>query len=119
MRIRLLVALGGAELASWAGVAQAGPCAGEIYQADIAINRRLDEIAAQGKAGAESTFATTHHQPTPATIAGAEEKVGDVPPSGVQDVRKFMVEARRADDAGDTAACEKALADAKTILGLQ
>ncbi len=119
MRIGLMVAVGGLALTSWDGPAQAGPCADEIYQADIAINKRLDEIAANGKAGTESTFATMHRQPTPATIAGAEEKAGDVSASGVQDVRKFMAEARQADDAGDQAGCEKALAEARTIVGLQ
>ncbi len=100
-------------------LSHAGPCADDLYRADIAINKRLGEIAAQGKGAAETTFATTHHQPTPATIAGAEEKVGDIPASGVEDVHKFMLEARQADDAGDKADCEKALGEAKAILGLQ
>ncbi len=119
MRIRLFVGLGGLALTLSTGAAQAGACADDIYQADIAINKRLGEIAAHGKSAAESTFATSHHQPTPATIAGAEEKVGDIPASGVEDIHKFMVEARQADDAGDKAGCEKALAEARTIVGLQ
>lgn len=119
MRIGLMVAFGGLALTSWDGAAQAGPCANDIFQADTAINKRLDAIAANGKPAAESDFATMHRQPTPATIAGAEEKVGDIPETGVQDIRKFMAEARQADDAGDKAACEKALSEAKTILGLQ
>ena len=73
----------------------------------------------RARARRNPTFATSHRQPTPATIAGAEEKAGDIPASGVEDIRKFMVEARQADDAGDKAGCEKALAEAKTILGLQ
>jgi hypothetical protein len=119
MRIRHWVALGAFALTSWAGAAQAGSCADEIYQADLAINKRLDEIAANGKGAKETTFATAHHQPTPATVAGAEANAGDIPASGVADIRKFMVEARQADDAGDKAGCEKALAEAKTIVGLQ
>jgi hypothetical protein len=38
----------------------------------------LDAVAAKGKAGTESTFATTHRQPTQMTVAGAEEQLGEV-----------------------------------------
>jgi hypothetical protein len=117
--VRAALAFAAIACASCPTLSYAGPCAEDLYKADIAINKRLGEIAAQGKGAAESTFATSHHQPTPATIAGAEEKVGDIPASGVEDVHKFMLEARQADDAGDKAACEKALAEAKTIVGLQ
>jgi hypothetical protein len=97
--------------------ALAGPCANEIYQADIAIGKWLDAAAAKGKAGDQSTFATMHRQPTPATIAGAEEQVGDIPAAVVEEVRAFMQAARKADEAGDKAGCEKALAEAKAISG--
>ena len=97
--------------------AHAGPCTGEIYDADIAIGKQLDAAAEKGKAAAQSTFATTHHQPTPATIAGAEEQVGDIPESVVKELRAFMQAARMADEAGDKPGCEKALAEAKTIIG--
>ncbi len=97
--------------------ALAGPCANDIYQADEAIGKKLDEAAAKGKGGAQSTFATTHHQPTPETIAGAEEQVGDISESVVKELRAFMQAARMADAAGDKAGCEKALAEAKSIIG--
>ncbi len=97
---------------------RAGPCADEIYQADVAINKRLDALAAQGKTGTESTFATMNRQPTPATVAAAEAKLGDVSETQVKAVREFMAEARKADETGDKAACETALSQAKTILGM-
>lgn len=118
MRVGLYVALGAAGAALWAGAAVAGPCAADLYKADQEIGKRLDAIAAEGKAGAESTFATTHHQPTPSSIASAEEKVGDISEDNVKAVRAFMVEAHKADDAGDKAACENALAQARKILGM-
>ncbi len=96
----------------------AGPCADDLYKADLAIGKRLDEIAANGKPAAESTFATAHHQPTPATVAGAEETVGDISEAQVTAVRKFMVEAKQADAAGDKDACEKALSEARGLLGM-
>ena len=97
--------------------ALAGPCANEIYQANEAIGKKLEAAAAKGKAAPQSTFATTHHQPTPATVAGAEEQVGDIPESVVKELRAFMQAARMADEAGDKGGCEKALAEAKSILG--
>ncbi|RBP12214.1 hypothetical protein DFR50_11443 [Roseiarcus fermentans] len=97
---------------------RAGPCADDIYKADVAIAKRLEQLAAQGKPGAESSFATTHHQPTPATIAGAEEKVGDISEAQATAVRKWMTEARKDDAAGDRESCEKALAQARGLLGM-
>ena len=118
MRHRLAVAFGAAAL-TFTGVAvHAGPCTDEIYQADEAINRRLDAIAGRGKTAAESTFATMHRQPTPATIAGAEEKAGDISAEDAKQVREYMTEARKADEANDRPACEKALTEARKILGM-
>ena len=89
--------------------AAAGPCTDDLNQAAKAINERLDAIAARGKPAAQSTFATTHHQPTPSSIAKAEEGVGDIPAADVERVQNFMTEARQADRANDKPACEKAL----------
>lgn len=99
-------------------VARAGPCTDAIYRANLAINARLDAAAAKGKTGTESTFATTNHQPTPATVAAAEAKLGDVPEADVNAVREYMQAARGADEAGDKQACEKALSQARSILGM-
>ena len=95
--------------------ALAGPCADEIYQTDIAIGKRLSAAAASGAAGAQSSFANLHRQPTPATVASAEAKLGELPDADVQRIRTFMDEARRADAANDKADCEKALAEARKI----
>lgn len=84
----------------------------------IGDQQAVDAIAAKGHVGVELTFATAHHQPTPATIAGAEAQVGDVSPSQAQEVHEFMLKARAADDQGDTPSCEAALAAAKKILGM-
>lgn len=117
MRTGFAAALFAAVFALSAGGATAGPCADDITKADVEIGKRLDQLAAQGRAGSETTFATTHHQPTPATVAGAEEKVGDISEAQVNAVRKWMAEARKDDAAGDAASCEKALAQARSLLG--
>ena len=98
--------------------AMAGPCLNDIYQADEEIGKVLDAAAAKGKVGAESNFATMHRQPTPATVAGAEQQLGDISEAQVKAVRAFMQEARKADAANDKPACEKALADARQMLGM-
>jgi hypothetical protein len=97
-------------------LAYAGPCSEDLYRADEAIGKRLDALAAQGKSGAESNFATMHRQPTPATVAGAEEKVGDISEADAKAVRNYMAEAHKADDSGDKAACEKAISEARALL---
>ena len=99
-------------------LSHAGPCAEDLYRAEVDVGKRLDQIAAAGKTGAELAFATTHHQPTPATIAGAEESVGDISSAQVKAVRQYMADAKKADDAGDKAACEQALSQARNLLGM-
>jgi hypothetical protein len=50
------------------------------------------------------------HQPTPQSLAAAEEKPGDIPAATVAAIRQAMDRARTADSAGDKSACEAALA---------
>ena len=116
MAVRTAIALGVAALAFCSAAARAGPCAGEIYDADIAINKRLDAAAAHGKALPQSSAATMHRQPTPRSVAGAEAKAGDISEADFKALNAFMQDARKADDTGDLAACHKALADLKRIL---
>ncbi len=116
IKVRWAIASGVAAFALWIGAAHAGPCAGEIYDADIAINKRLDAAAAKGKPAAESSFATMHRQPTPQTVAGAEERAGDLSEADVKAISEFMEEARMADAGGDKPACEKALEDVRRVL---
>ncbi len=116
MAIRHAMALGAAALAVFSATAYAGPCAGQIYDENLAINKRLDAAAARGKAAPESQGALLHHQPTPLSVAGAEEKAGDLSETEVKALAEFMEEARKADSAGDIAACRKALADADRML---
>ena len=117
MRIALAIASGAAALVLWTAACQAGPCAERIYRDDIALGKKLDAAAARGRGAAQSTFATTHHQPTPSSLAQAEAAVGDISEADAKAASEAMVEAKKADDAGDKAACEKALADFDRIFG--
>ena len=118
MRIPLAIASGAAALVLWTATSHAGPCTDEIYQADVAIGKRLDAIAGQGRAAPESNFATMHRQPTPGTVARAEAQVGDLSDADLNAMTQDMEEARKADAANDQAGCEKALADVRRIVGV-
>ena len=116
MIVRHAISSAGMTLVLFAAPAHAGPCTDRIYQTDLAVAKLLDIAAAQGRPAPESTFATMHRQPTPGTVASAEERAGDLSPAEMQAVTKDMDEARAADDAGDRAACEKALSAVDRIL---
>jgi hypothetical protein len=109
MLVRYAMALMCPALALFAAPAHAGPCTQQIYDADLAVGKALGAAAARGKAGPQSTFATKHRQPTPSSIASAEEKLGDISPADLQTLNEEMDEARKADATGDLAACQKAL----------
>ncbi|MGA2044846.1 MAG: hypothetical protein ABSG83_15915 [Roseiarcus sp.] len=95
----------------------AGPCSKQIADTQIQIDSRLDAAAAAGPAAAESSAALRHRQPTPQSIATAEEKLGDVSSATALTITQTMSRARDADAAGDKAGCEQALHDAQRALG--
>jgi hypothetical protein len=94
--------------------AYGGPCSPAIDR----LQTRLDAArAAAGPSAPESTGALTHRQPTPGSIAAAEEKLGEVSAQRVQAATQAMARARAADSAGDKSACERALADVEHEIG--
>ena len=109
-------AAAGMALILGAAAAHAGPCTDRIYQTDLDVAKLLDSAAAQGQPAAESTFATMHRQPTPGSIASAEQQAGELTSEEAQAITEAMDEARHADDEGDQAGCEKALSDVDRML---
>lgn len=116
MVARHAIALSATALALCSAPVRAGPCTQQIYDTQVTVDKWLDAIAAAGKSGNQSVAATMHRQPTPSSVAKAEEKVGDISEGDVQALRKDMDDARKADDNGDLAACQQALDDARRIL---
>jgi hypothetical protein len=114
MNIRCAAA--GLALALISPAVSAGPCTDRIYAFDVALSKRLNAAAAEGHPAPQSLGAQLHHQPTPSSVAGAEAQAGDISPADAQTITEAMDEARKADDAGDRAGCEKALAKAENIL---
>lgn len=116
MTVREATAVAGLALILGAAAAQAGPCTDRIYQTDLDVAKLLDSAAARGRPAPQSAFATMHRQPTPGSIASAEQQAGDLTSEEAQAITEAMDEARRADDEGDRAGCEKALSDVDRIL---
>jgi hypothetical protein len=116
MIVRQAVALAGVAFILDAAPSHAGPCTERIYQTDLDVAKLLNSAAAQGGTKPQSAFATMHRQPTPGSIATAEQQAGDLTSEEAQAITESMDEARHADDQGDSAACEKALSDVDRIL---
>ena len=106
-----------AALAASVSASHAGPCSKEIDSVQAQIDAKLEAKAKAGPSAREGTAATMNRQPTPASIAAAETKLGDVSPQRVKAIKAAMARARKADIAGNQSACEKALADAQRALG--
>ncbi|MGO4571398.1 hypothetical protein [Microvirga sp. 2TAF3] len=92
----------------------AGPCTTAIDQTQAQLDARIDAIAAVGPTGPESTGALLRHQPTPGSIAEAEQKLGEG--KSLEKALTALKEARAADRAGDGRACEKALGEAQQAM---
>jgi type II secretory pathway component HofQ len=97
--------------------AYGGPCSPAIDRLQARVDAALDARAAVGPSAPESTGALTHRQPTPGSVAAAEEKLGEVSAQRVQAATQAMARARAADSAGDKSACERALADVEHEIG--
>ena len=91
--------------------AQAGPCTARIAE----IERFVQSSAPgpdTGPSAPQSVGAQLHHQPTPGSVEGAEHRAR-------ADGLAALDRARKADAAGDAAACAKAIEEAKLIYGLE
>src|ERR1700751_4681448 len=116
MIVQRATAVAGIGLLLDAPPVHAGPCTDRIYQTNLEVAKLLDAAAAQGRTAPQSTFATMHRQPTPGSIASAEQQAGDLSSADVQAIPEAMDVARRANDQGDRAGCEKALSEVDRVV---
>jgi hypothetical protein len=114
LRVLVFAALA---FAASASAAHAGPCSGQIDAMQARIDAKLEAKAAAGPAAKQGVAAGIGVQPTPASIAAAEEKLGDISPRKVKAIKRGMARARVADKVGDLRACRKALAAVQRVLG--
>jgi len=91
--------------------AQAGPCTAGIAEVERYVQTTAPSPTT-GPTAPQSVGAQLHHQPTPGSVEGAESKARG-------DGLAALERARKADAAGDAAACTSALEDAKLIYGME
>ena len=107
MIVRQAAAVAGMAVILGAAPAHAGPCTQRIYQTDLDVAKLLNSAAAQGGPSGQSVFATMHRQPTPGSIATAEQQAGNLTSEEAEAITEAMDEARHADDEGDRPAARK------------
>jgi hypothetical protein len=95
--------------------AHAGPCAADIDRVQAQTDARIDATASRGRMGTESTAATDHREPTPRSIARAEQRLDGA--TAGQTALAALAQARQADAADDASACGRALEAARRALG--
>jgi hypothetical protein len=109
--------LGAIAFAASISASYAGPCTDAIGNMQVRIDAKLEAKAAAGPVAREGVSAGMSDQPTPRSMAAAEEKLGEVSPQTVDAIRQAMLRARAADGAGNKADCEQALADVQRLIG--
>ena len=111
---RSLLVVSALALAATTATAHAGPCAADIDRVQAQADARIDATAGRGRTGTESTAATDHREPTPESIARAEQRLDGA--TAGQTALAALAQARQADATGDAAACARALDAARSAL---
>jgi hypothetical protein len=93
----------------------AGPCTIQIEAVQAQVDARAAAIAGAGPVAPESTAALLHRQPTPGSIARAEESLGEG--ASITKALSALERAREADRGGNEGGCEQALAEARRSIG--
>jgi hypothetical protein len=118
MKIAKELALSAAALVASISASLAGPCSAEIDATMARINAAVEAKVAAGPTGKEQGVVGGRHvQPTPRSLAAAEEKLGEISLETVELIKQAMARARAADSAGDDVACKRALAEVRRALG--
>ena len=101
-------------LAGLNATANAASCAVQIDQVQVKLDAALAQHAKTSPYAVESKSATLSRQPTPGSIARAEDKSGAWP--GGDKAVAALGRAREAQAAGKTSACFKALREAERAI---
>lgn len=118
MKIGRMLASSAVAFAASISASLAGPCSAEIDAVVARINAALEARAGAGSTAKEQgVVAGRHVQPTPRSLAAAEEKLGEMSMETIELVKQAMMRARAADSAGDNVACKQALEEAQRAIG--
>jgi hypothetical protein len=96
----------------------AGSCSSEIERVQARIDSYLEAKADAGRRVGQSSIALLHHQPTVASIAGVEERLGELDTSRFETLALSMAIARASDRVGDKSVCERAIENAEGAIVL-
>jgi hypothetical protein len=107
MIIRYALAMSSLALVLSAGSSYSGPCEQQILDVRDAAKEWMNAIAAAGPAGNESTVAKLHRQPTPKSVAQAEEQLGELSDKDAEAYHQAMERAMTADKAGKSVRMRK------------
>ena len=91
--LRVLV-FGAMAVATSASATHAGPCSDQIDAMQARIDAKFEAKAAAGPNAKQGVAAGMSVQPTPASIAAAEEKLGEISPKKVKAIKRAMARAR-------------------------
>jgi hypothetical protein len=91
-------------------VASGGPCTAQIAQLEQQVATSIPGPQS-GPTDAQSVGAQLHHQPTPGSVALAEQAADE---DGVAAIDH----AKRADAAGDAASCNQSVAEARRVYAI-
>src|SRR5262249_461855 len=117
MRMQSIVVYAAAALAASISASYGGPCWDDLSAVQAKVDAMLETKAADGPPATAEAMAGTSPQPTPRSLETVEERMGEISPQTVNAIRQGMEGARAAEDAGDKAACEQALANVRRTLG--
>jgi hypothetical protein len=90
-------------------------CSADLRRTQIAVDRALEQHAGASPSAPESRSAKLSHQPTPSTIARAENRFDHWPNGDV--AVAALKRARQANKRGDLQGCREALGEAHTAIG--
>jgi hypothetical protein len=117
MSIKRLIMLSAVAIAASTSTAHAGPCTPDIDRMQARVDARLAAKSAAGPSAKESTEARVHRQPTPGSIARAEESLREMSAETAAAVKRALDRARTADKANDRNVCQQALAEVQRLMG--
>ncbi|HEY0234496.1 MAG TPA: hypothetical protein VGC86_05500 [Afipia sp.] len=117
IQLGLIRGVGIVLLSGWGVSAHAASCAVQIDQVQAKLDAALAQHAKTAPYAVESKSATLSRQPTPGSIARAEDKIGAW--SGGDKAVAALGRAREAQAAGKTSACFTALREAKRAISSQ
>lgn len=90
-------------------------CSQDIDRAWAQVNAKIQARVAAGRSAPQGTIALLHHQPTPSSVAAAEESLVDIW-RPIETAVAALARAREADGINDRIGCEGALADVQRVI---